>query len=350
MKHLYKSSFSCIESEVEQQDCDIKISVIIPIYNVEEYLCECLDSIISQTLKDIEIILVDDCSNDNSGKLADSYALRDKRIIIIHKEKNESVMLARKTGIFHAKGKYTMFVDSDDFLTSKNSLQIVYDLIENERSDILQFHSCVYSNNENVKKYTLKFINRHIRNISSSEDIIRICFLEGRYPWTLWNKIYRTDIVKKSHEYIEDVYINVGEDIYEFFLISYFSNLIISIKTECIYTYRYNIKSNTRKKELDYDTFKDIAGYGKTVILLLGNFLKKVDSYYRYKNVLEAIGSRYLEFSISYGLNNTILSDIGKAFSWLIKNYTISDIVKTIWMIYKNKEDNLIQKLNNLLI
>lgn len=91
-----------------------KVSVIVPIYGVEKYLPECLDSIINQTYTNLEIILVDDKSPDKSGKIADDYAERDKRIKVIHKPKNEGLNMARATGFKKSSGDFVAFIDSDD--------------------------------------------------------------------------------------------------------------------------------------------------------------------------------------------------------------------------------------------
>ena len=92
-----------------------KISVIVPVYNVEKYLRKCIDSLTNQTLKDIEIILVNDGSTDNSGSIIDEYAKQDKRVIAIHKE-NGGQSSARNMGLDIAKGKYVGFIDSDDWI------------------------------------------------------------------------------------------------------------------------------------------------------------------------------------------------------------------------------------------
>lgn len=92
------------------------ISVIVPIYNVEQYLCKCIDSIISQTYTNLEIILIDDGSPDNCGDICDQYALKDDRIIVIH-QKNGGLSAARNSGIDICKGEYISFVDSDDFVS-----------------------------------------------------------------------------------------------------------------------------------------------------------------------------------------------------------------------------------------
>jgi len=101
-----------------------KVSVIIPVYNVEAYLEECLDSVTEQTLKDIEIILVNDGSIDRSTEIIQDFAQKDERIILCSRE-NKGVSIARNTGIRHAKGEYILFVDSDDKI-DKIALQILY--------------------------------------------------------------------------------------------------------------------------------------------------------------------------------------------------------------------------------
>ena len=93
-----------------------KISIVSPVFNVEKFLARCLDSLVNQTLSDIEIILVDDGSPDNSGRICDEYAKKDDRVIVIHKE-NGGVSSARNVGIDKAKGKYICFVDSDDYVS-----------------------------------------------------------------------------------------------------------------------------------------------------------------------------------------------------------------------------------------
>mgnify|MGYP001516330436 CR=1 FL=1 len=94
---------------------EIKVSVIVPVYNVKKYLAKCLDSIIAQTLKDIEIICVNDGSTDGSDKVLEEYKKKDARIQVVNR-KNGGLSAARNTGMPYAKGKYIGFVDSDDYI------------------------------------------------------------------------------------------------------------------------------------------------------------------------------------------------------------------------------------------
>ena len=110
------------------------VTVIIPIYNVENYLHRCVDSILNQTYKNLEIILVDDGSPDNCGKISDDYALLDQRVKVIHKE-NGGLSDARNVGVDIAKGSYITFIDSDDWV-HEDYIQKLYDLLIETNSDI----------------------------------------------------------------------------------------------------------------------------------------------------------------------------------------------------------------------
>jgi len=113
------------------------ISIIIPMYNVEKYLRRCLDSVQNQTFTDWTAICVDDGSPDNSGKIAEEYAARDKRFIVVHKE-NGGLSDARNAGFPYAKGKYIMYLDSDDFIHPQ-TMEIAYKAAQKNRSDIVSF-------------------------------------------------------------------------------------------------------------------------------------------------------------------------------------------------------------------
>ena len=112
-----------------------KISVIVPVYNVANYLSECIDSVLNQIFTDFELLLINDGSSDNSGNICNYYALKDSRIRVFHKE-NGGVMSARKMGIINAKGYYINFIDSDDNIPV-DSLQILYQNMEQDDIDII---------------------------------------------------------------------------------------------------------------------------------------------------------------------------------------------------------------------
>ncbi len=120
-----------------------QVSIIVPIYNVEKHLCECVDSIINQTLKDIEIILVDDGSPDNSGKIADEYAAKDNRITVIHQQ-NKWLGGARNTGLKIAKGEYLACIDADDYI-APDFCEKLYGFANDNNCDITVFSFSLFN-------------------------------------------------------------------------------------------------------------------------------------------------------------------------------------------------------------
>ena len=113
------------------------VSVIIPVYNVEKYLEECIDSVLAQTYQNIEIILVDDGSTDSSGLICDRYAEKNTNISVIH-QKNSGLSAARNSGLNKANGDYIYFLDSDDYI-SADAIEKLFSIAENDKSDIVFF-------------------------------------------------------------------------------------------------------------------------------------------------------------------------------------------------------------------
>lgn len=168
-----------------------KLSIIVPVYNVAPYLNCCLDSILSQTFKDYELILVDDGSTDGSDKICDTYQLKDDRIRVIHQQ-NKGLSGARNTGIEFATGKYITFVDSDDYVHPL-MYEILISVIEKKESDVAVCTSVrtqqdiIFTEQDLVKcDYELVYWNldKSLRNISLMNFVV-------------WNKIYRRSIVNE---------------------------------------------------------------------------------------------------------------------------------------------------------
>ena len=130
---------------------DVKVSVVIPIYNVEAYLPDCLDSVLAQTLKELEIICINDGSCDNSLKVIQEYALKDERVILVNLEKKQGVAVARNAGIKVARGEYIYFLDSDDTIT-KDAMENLYVKASQENLDVICFEGTTVFETEELKK------------------------------------------------------------------------------------------------------------------------------------------------------------------------------------------------------
>ena len=126
------------------------ISVIIPVYNVEKYLCECVDSVLKQTYENFEIILVNDGSTDSSGEICDEYVDKDERITVIH-QKNSGPSKTRNTGLENANGKYIYFLDSDDYIEN-NALELLVGTAEADNADLVFFDAHSFSDDDSEMK------------------------------------------------------------------------------------------------------------------------------------------------------------------------------------------------------
>lgn len=166
------------------------ISVIIPVYNVETYVKECIESVIQQTYKDLEVIIIDDGSTDNSGKICDQYAELDRRIMVIH-QKNQGVSAARNKGLDIAKGDYIVFVDSDDYIENDMIERLYKALLESSSDLVICNYKEIYEDIkvENEKKGPLK------NEILLSYEAIEKLFESGSWYYVVpWNKIYRKEL------------------------------------------------------------------------------------------------------------------------------------------------------------
>ena len=138
-----------------------EISVIIPVYNTEKYLKECLKSVINQTFTDMEIICVNDGSTDSSKEVLEKYKKVDKRIKVIELQENRGLSYARNRGFDSSKGRYIYFLDSDDEL-ERNAMEILYNEAEKEKLDVIFFDAKIKYENEKFRKKFETYISIHI--------------------------------------------------------------------------------------------------------------------------------------------------------------------------------------------
>lgn len=174
------------------------ISVVIPIYNVEKYLKDCVDSIINQTYKELEIILVDDGSPDNCGEICDEYAKLDKRIKVIHK-KNGGLSDARNKGMSIATGKYIVFIDSDD-IASLDMITRMYEKIKNDNSDICVCN--VYRITENKKSLQSSVEEDELVDLGKygvNDYIVNYMLNNDKHRYCAWNRMYRRDLIAANN-------------------------------------------------------------------------------------------------------------------------------------------------------
>lgn len=150
------------------------ISVIIPVYNVEDYLHDCINSILNQTFQDFEIICVDDCSTDSSLEILKDFAKLDSRIKIVRNEVNSSLGFSRNHGLKHATGKYVIFLDSDDWLDLK-ALEILYNTAEKDNLEVLMFKLINFDEDKKIfyrsNYYDMPFMKPYLNKVFNYTDL-----------------------------------------------------------------------------------------------------------------------------------------------------------------------------------
>lgn len=209
------------------------ISIIVPIYNMEQYLEKCLESIVNQTYKNLEIILIDDGSTDNSGKICDDYAKKDKRIRVIHKE-NGGVSSARNKGLDIVKGKYVIFFDSDDYI----EFNMIESLYKNIQIDDYDVSICNYNiiNGSNISPNVILTDKKIFNQKEFLQEVLS----------KQWNNGYLVNkLIKKSC--INDIRFNedffIMEDVT--FLIEISKNVSKAYLDKDLYLYNYVQQKNS---------------------------------------------------------------------------------------------------------
>lgn len=159
-------------------------SVLIPAYNAEKYINQCIDSVLNQSFLDFELLIVDDGSDDATSKICDEYMAVDGRVRVLHCV-NSGVSVSRNILLSNARGKYFIFLDADDFWTSKSFLQNIYDVIKREKVDVICWWTQLYNNSDGSVKNENNSINA-ANYVSSGKEFLRSALTAGMFHWWLW--------------------------------------------------------------------------------------------------------------------------------------------------------------------
>ena len=260
------------------------VSVIIPVYNVEKYLKECLDSVFSQTLDDFEVIAINDGSIDSSLEILNDYAKKDKRLKIISKN-NEGQGLARNDGLKQAKGEFTLFLDSDDWLEN-NALEKLYRVITQKNAQMVFFNVNRFyqqSSKTSFYNYCAPYLASVGESVFSPEDLLEKIYLTPAYPF----KFYRTSFLRENnYHYLSGRF---WEDHMPHFVILANADRMC-VLPEAVYNYRIHSKSSTA----------NASKYASTIVenfKLCDNELRKTK---RYKLLRPYFIQRKIQVAINY--------------------------------------------------
>lgn len=256
-----------------------KVSIILPVYNVAPYLRQSLDSIIAQTLSDIEIICVDDGSTDESGQILDEYKEKDDRIKVIHK-KNAGTGAARNDGLKIATGECIGFVDPDDWILP-NMYERLYNLLQDKGLDIVMFTPDVYNDKTGKHEGFLYFQDSNFPKFLDDKVFNKDDISPFSYPMCVWNKLYRKRLFDENNiEFAEGLDFEDHKVIFK----SLFTAKRIYFIREKLYVYRHSregsILSDNDTRMFDHIKIYDIV---ENILKETGNWEKFHLDFLRYK-------------------------------------------------------------------
>lgn len=308
-----------------------KISIIIPVYGVEKYIGECLESVVNQTLKDIEIIIVNDGTRDNSMKIVEKY-LKDKRIKVINKE-NGGLSSARNAGIKEAKGSYILHVDSDDFIDLEMS-ELMYKKAIEKDADVVIVDIKLFGNTIKEKWQDSTFLEN---KIYTGKEYLEEYFLGKGCP-AVCNKLWKRELYIKNRVYHPEN-ISYGEDGATTPRLLINADKIIKINRS-LYHYRKRAEAMTSKKIVPLDQY--IVAYD-----ICCNYIEKIEKkwFEKYK----------FTFKLNYVYSNLLFFNIFSEKIQSNKNYKkiynefLKEIQKEKICFSKNLKIISLQNIQNLM-
>ncbi len=305
------------------------ISVIVPVYNAENYIRECVNSIVSQTFQNIEILLVDDGSRDSSPKICDLLSDEDRRIRVYHKE-NGGASDARNYGIRKANGKYIVFVDADDFLVGENSLEIlVNNLISLGDVNCLCFNCSYYNSDSKDFKRWAPFKKEMLYTIPHNDALIKLVEIAS-FPCSPCMKVLERSFIIDNSIYFQQGI--TAEDIPWFIDVLDNADSVRFVDLYA-YAYRTNVAGSVTNKSNDYKSYNNLRRVVKTEVDKIGNR--------SFSNEAKEALLSFLayEYCILLGQVRSLSKDIRekeykmlKEDAWLLK-YTIHPKVKKVSML-----------------
>lgn len=293
-------------------------SVIVPVYNVEKYINECVDSILSQTFTDFELILVNDGSTDNSPTICDEYAKKDSRVKVIHKE-NGGQSTARNIGITAASGKYAIFLDSDDFIASNTFFEEIKNT-STDKTDIILFRYCKYYNEDKKDECGISLANLETKNKSI---LLKELVKRDAFFCSCWSKCTRIAILKENN--IEfDANLSCEDMDWYYNVVSKAESFEVVDKPFICYRQRENSVTSSFKK-------KSITDYIYT-IKKWSSVFNDIEDTTEKEVMLSSLAKLYCNLLIAYSRHIKDLKDCKKdiySFKWLL-SYNLNPRTKII--------------------
>lgn len=306
-----------------------KVSVIIPVYNVEKYLDDCLGNVVNQTLRDIEIICINDGSTDNSLEILRKYESEDERIKIIDKE-NGGLSSARNEGIREAKGEYILFLDSDD-MVSKGLCKNAYYLAKTYGDvDAIEIRTDSFKNGESFSFENNKFVEKPVvLNVIKDGGNANPFTSLGLSRFMVWNKVWKTDFIKQHDLWFKEDDLTFNEDtLFNYVALPYVRRAISAIENkEMIYVYRKNRSDSLTGTTSEYEEARN------WVYIISPEVLKSADRF-NFKD-----GKTWLISTLMGDVQNVLRINENEKEEW--KKVFTRDFLNDIWKFIGSNENIL---------
>lgn len=303
-----------------------KISIVLPVYNMEDYLNDTIQCLVNQTLREIEIIFVDDASTDSTMEILQDWAKRDSRIVVHGLEHNQSEWSARKYGIEHATGQYMMFLDPDDTLDVCACAEL-YAEMEKNPVDILHFGTNLINVNDLPEKRIQDLENflQPYDGVLYDKEIFTSCFDQGLYRFTVWNKIYDTELCKCSIATSKNWYLSMSADKLLYWMVSLNAKSYRGVPGKVYYNYYFGrgITGQPRVTLRQFQRHCDMA----IVADKMHDYLveKKLDQQY---SKIDQQNQIQMLNSCMYELERELTDkEKGAAFDCMVKKWGVMDTV-----------------------
>ncbi len=307
-----------------------EISIVVPVYNAEQYLRQCLDSALGQTLRQIECLCVDDASTDASPEILADYAAGDSRLRLITYSRNKSSSQARKDAVLASRGRYIMFLDADDYL-EPSACERLLKQIKEQDVEILQFASEPL-NIGRVSEARIENMRRYLTPASiclSGKEIVRSCFAKKKFGFTLWNKIYDAGLCRRAFAALPDGILPAGQDLLAFFVVAFFARSYAGSTDPTIF-HHYRFGSGlTGHDQITLERLETFCTQAK-VAEAVHNFIVEQDALHEFEKENRQIRHDLFFECFWNWRRNLSPSDREAGFELLLKYWEISDLVRVL--------------------
>lgn len=306
-----------------------KISIIVPVYNMANYLNDTISCLVMQSMPEIEILCVDDASTDGSADILQQWAEKDSRMIVHYFSENKTAWAARKWAIEHASGEYILFVDADDTLEQK-ACEELYKEMRRKPVDILHFNANIINVN-NVPESRIDSMRKFVcpyNGVLQREEIFIACFREKRYQFSLWNKLFSSKVCKEAINGTRDMFLPKAQDKLLYWMISLNAKSYRGIPRKTYYNYYFG-RGGTGFNRLNLMQFERYCTMADTADAMR-RYLVDCGLYEKFRDIDDSNRYALLNDCMTRFQNEVCDSDKSTAFDLMLKKWNGYEVVSSL--------------------